>query len=351
MFGKLADKYTLDSLILRQTDFSSNTNGQQGPNMPLNKNMFTINVLAFVFSLPLTNYALASQNTSQAPGYKISLNQGITYEDFYWNIAGNPTPDILSELNWRDMELARTTLSLEAKQSRLISRIEINYGRITSGRNQDSDYFQSGRTDEFSRSYSSVSGETIGFNLSLGYEIPLTTRSPLTLSPMVGFSKYEQRLGTHNGTKVIGHNGTESIPVNVPLVGLDSSYDTDWQTFWLGGELSWRTAPRLSIHAGYQYHFNIDYTARANWNLRTDFQRPISYIHQAENGSGHKFSLTTGYKLKSNLILNLNYTYVTIKATDGLDTTFLVNNTQPTTKLNIAELESHSVLIGLTWAP
>ena len=302
----------------------------------------------FIASCP--SYA----SEQEPPSYAFSLNHGTKYEEFYWTISGNPTPNILSELEWRDMELQHTQLSLAASQANFITRFEFDYGSINSGENQDSDYSGNNRTQEWSRSLADVSGETIGINLLMGYEFPLTPTDRFLLTPMFGFYKYEQRLGMLNGTKVINGfdtNSNSSITSDIPLVGLDSSYDTNWNTKWLGAEFTWNLHDRISLVFQHEYHFDIDFSATANWNLRSNLEHPVSFTHDADEGEGHRISFSVHYQILPSMKINAFYDYYQIEVTDGLDRTYFSDNTEGTTRLNIAETESSSFRIGLSWTP
>ena len=223
---------------------------------------------------------------------------------------------------------------------------------IASGRNQDSDYFEDNRQNEFSRSYSDVSGETLDLNLALGYQFLLPETNAVMLIPMIGVAKFEQRFGMHNGVKTVAHDGNNIIPVNIPLTNLDSSYDTDWSTKWLGGDLAWRVNPRIQLTIGYQYHFDIDYSATANWNSRPDLQHPVSFIHEADDGEGHLLSLSTQLQIQPKVYIEILYSYFKIRATDGVDTTYFSNGSPAlSTGLNIAETKSNSLMLGISWTP
>jgi hypothetical protein len=363
----LADKYTLVDVSLG-TRCAWSTSPQlpcqqelrpkanEGLLMNLIKNTASVFTL-LLFCFPLPSVADNDTNSSSKPQFKLGLSQGIKHEDFYWSISGGPSPNILSELQWNNMDLQYTQLKLDAKQQRFLARIEFDYGQVTSGWNQDSDYYQDNRTEEYSRSYSDVNGETLGFNLALGYEIQPSKSRIRSLTPMIGFSKYEQKLGMRAGEQVIRDVGTINNPniilldPPIPITGLDSSYDTDWNTLWAGGEINFLVEPKFEITFGYQYHFNIDYSATANWNLQPAFQHPVSFTHEAGEGHGHRFNFSAHYQFRPALQFNFYYTYFKLKATDGLDVTYYPDNTTATTGLNIAETESHSVTLGLTWTP
>ena len=305
---------------------------------------------AVVVSLLLLQLVHANEQ-DDTPKYALKLSQGITHSEFHWSINGNPSPNILSELHWRDLEIDQTQLRFDLKQQNFRYRFEVGYGSISSGKNQDSDFLNNNRQNEFSRSYSDVSGETIDFGFTLGYDLILSKPNRLIFTPMIGLSSFEQRLGMHNGTKVIDYNGINISPTNEPLIGLDSSYDTDWDTRWFGGEIHWQVISKLRLNLNYQYHYDIDYFATANWNLRTNFQHPVSFIHKAERGEGHLASLSASYQIHPQLQLSAHYSYLKLKATEGLDITYFSNNTAGATGLNIAEVKSNSLLLGIIWIP
>ena len=304
---------------------------------------------AIVFSVISTPTVLA---TPTQPNYEFSLSQGISHEEFHWSINGSPSPNILSELHWRNMRMDQTHLRFDVENKGFFYRFEASYGSISAGRNQDSDFLNDDRQNEFSRSYSDVSGETIDFNLALGYDLHLGKNQAFFFRPMIGISQFEQRLGMHNGIQTIGIVEGNIVPINnAPIPGLDSSYDTDWDTKWLGGELRLRPHHRLQITFNYQYHYDIDYFAVANWNLRSDFRHPVSFTHKAERGDGHIATLRSNVQINPNFQLFMDYSYMTMKAKKGIDTTFSASNTTSSTGLNIAETKSNTLMLGITWTP
>ena len=311
--------------------------------------------------LILTSQIVSANEQISTPIYKVSIKQGITHEDFSWSIDGIPPPkyerftkvNILSELQWRNMEIHQTELNLEIVNKRILLALNASHGLISSGENQDSDYADDNRQNEFQRSYSDINGETLKLNLALGYELPLLSNK-VTLTPKFGLLKHEQKLGQRNGTTVISDydiDNNVSIASNIPITGLDSSYDTDWNTKWLGAKLQWHLTPNTEIGFDYQYHFDIDYSAKANWNLRTDFEHPVSFIHESDKGKGHFLSLSSQYQFHPQWWLSLTYSYFRIEATDGIDITYFSNNTTGSTGLNIAKTTSNTLMLGLTWTP
>jgi len=64
-------------------------------------------------------------------------------------------------------------------------------------------------------------------------------------------------------------DGVQIIPASGPFPGLASSYDAQWIGPWLGAEALIEAERGWSIMANFEYHL-ADYSASANWNLRTD---------------------------------------------------------------------------------
>lgn len=79
---------------------------------------------------------------------EIYFKTGYRRDELRWNKAGpGGQPNILSELTWKDIEIATVNLgaTLYTKENWLVN-LDFLYGEIYDGKNQDSDYFGNNRT-------------------------------------------------------------------------------------------------------------------------------------------------------------------------------------------------------------
>lgn len=139
------------------------------------------------------------------------LKVGYRHDDLQWSIAGaDGTPNILSELTWKDIKIATissgTTLLFA---SNWLINLNLLFGSIYSGENQDSDYLGDNRTLEFSRSNNSGDeGSVLDISAATGYNwtFPFNQKSPypnIELRPQIGLSYYSQNLKATDGNQTV----------------------------------------------------------------------------------------------------------------------------------------------------
>ena len=266
-----------------------------------------------------------------------------------WNIAGNSDgtdPNILSELTWKDLNIYELSLGFSTLVKRAVYfRAYMNYGRINSGENQDSDYSEDNRQGEFSRSNNSTDdGDTIDVSLGAGFILPLFTDS-FTIMPMVGLSYHSQNLTITDGY--------QTIPPLGAFPGLDSTYEAEWRGPWVGLEMQldletgWRALQRIYPFAGFEYHWAL-YDAKADWNLREDFDHPLSFEHEAE-GNGIRIVAGLGASLTEKWSLEVGYAQQEWSAEDGIDRVYFSDGTYGETRLNEVNWESRSLGLAVRY--
>lgn len=283
-----------------------------------------------------------NMDASLAPGYRV--------EDFRWNIAGSPAgPNILSELSWESLQVAQLkgTVAL-THDSGLQLRGSLTQGRIVSGDNQDSDYLGDDRTLEFSRSNNDGGGDDLrDASVALGWAFHLSGRpwgywrgGTSYLVPLVGYARHDLNLRMRDGN--------QTIPATGSFAGLNSTYRARWGGPWVGLEFVDEEPDDLHGFLRFEYH-RARYEAEADWNLRTDFQHPVSYTHEAD-ARGYVFSLgfytpAAPRKFAWRLVLD----YQNWKAESGLDRTFFSDGSVGTTRLNEVNRESWAISYGIQY--
>ena len=276
------------------------------------------------------------------------INTGYRRDDLDWSIAGpGNTPNVLSELKWRDIEIATLNIgSTLYLQSNWLVNLDLVYGRVFDGKNQDSDYFGNNKTLEFSRSNNDADkGDVLDISAAFGYrwQLPLDQQHAypaIELRPQAGLSYHSQNL------KIV--DGFQTIPATGSFSGLDTNYDATWFGPWLGLDSRMKFSNDFSVALNIEYHY-IDYDATANWNLRSDFAHPESFTHEAK-GYGFVGSLSSQLRLNNTLSLNLSVDYQDWQADrDGVDKTFFANGTSSTTKFNGVNWRSFGANLGLIY--
>jgi len=295
-------------------------------------------------------------------GFDFDLSAGYRVDQLDWNIAGNTAgtnPNILSELTWDDLESYQITARGRAVMAnpRLpvggVIRGSFSYGDLFSGSNQDSDYFGDNRTREFSRSSNNADDGTV-WDASLGGGVVFfMAGGKFSLTPLLGGSYHKQNLSMNDGYQTVSDLSQApplppgiTLPPIGPIAGLDSTYETEWRSGWLGLDLDYLPTPVFSVHGTVEVHGG-NYEATGNWNLRSDLQHPNSFKHTSDNAYG----LVTNLGLRAGgpqLQLTVDFYYQKWQADDGVDRTYFSDGTYGITKLNEVNWEATSINAGLS---
>jgi len=272
----------------------------------------------------------------------LDLDVGYRTDKLDWNIASNAsgtsTPNILSELSWDDLRIRQLGASWRLTRADGVQlHAHIDYGWIVDGRNRDSDYLGNNRTQEFSRSDNDTNGDYV-WDLALagGMRVPIT--DVFAFIPSVGVSHHAQLLRITDGN--------QTIPPSGPFPGLDSTYRTQWTGPFIGAEINAAIGARVQAFVRMEHHW-ANYYAKANWNLRSDFQHPRSFEHEAD-GTGRLLAvgLSSG-PLWSGWRARLTYQYQKWRTDPGIDRVFFDDGSVAITRLNEVNWTSRALLLGL----
>jgi len=281
---------------------------------------------------------------------EIGLHSGYRLDELDWNIAGNNSQgqyiNVLSELDWEDLEIwqigatGKLSVGNLTAPYRTYIRGSVNYGWITDGTVRDSDYDGTNRTMEIYRSYSATEDDNIfDGSIGLGFEKDFW-QDRLTLGLLGGFSYHKQNLRLTNGVLVIPHN----LPIN----GLNSTYESKWYGPFAGIDLKLLATPHFFLFGSIQYHWS-DYEGEADWNLRSDFAHPVSFRHEADNADGLVATLGGSYLFSKNWALDLAFVYRDFSASDGIGLTYMATGFSIVTKFNEANWQSSTVNAGFSY--
>lgn len=280
---------------------------------------------------------------------EFTVSSGFRRDWVNFTIAGTSagtSPNVLSELKWNKIDSFQYRLQGDVviREHFVIDGLAA-YGGIFNGENRDSDYLGNNRAGEFSRSNnSSDEGEVMDFSGALGYRIILPSPESLMvndawLTGLVGYS--------YNVQHLVITDGFQGIPATGAFDGLHSKYDTRWQGPWIGLECEGRRQ-KITALARFEYHF-IDYYAKADWNLRSDFQHPKSFEHEADEGYGLVLRLGLQYEMTRSLDLSFITDIQDWKTGHGIDRTFHSSGTTSETRLNEAKWQSLGFMLGLKY--
>ena len=287
--------------------------------------------------------------------YDISVGAavGTRTGDLSWNIAndstGTLTPNILSELSYDNVQYSEFEAHADVRMrygflENTVFGLKFKTGTASSGDISDSDYNGDNRTEEYSRSRSSAEGSTTrDIEISLGYLIALG--NDVTLTPMAAYSVNQQNMEMTEGTQVVSSN-TNTLSLGQFKTNLNSSYDAQWNGFWVGGKLAWKNTVH-KVSAQIQLH-RSDYYAEANWNLRSDFAHPKSFAHWAD-GSGTSLSFGYQYSVSKRFTISFKAFNESWKTDAGRDVVFFADGSRGATKLNEVNWDSSGYTLGLAF--
>jgi Protochlamydia outer membrane protein len=271
----------------------------------------------------------------------IGLGTGYRNGDLNWNFGDPNGVDVISELEWDDMDIAQFSFNGNLKlRNNIRFGLDFGFGIISDGDSRDSDYNQDNRQGEFSRSFANVGGhDVIDVSTYLGYEFTpkLFNHYRSTITPLIGYSYHEQNIQFEDGVQI--------IPATGPFSGvLDSEYRASWYGPWIGFEFE-VLKNNWSITTQYSHHW-AEYYADATWNLRTNFAQPKSF-EQISEGEGDRVSLTLTKHWKSDWDAFLNFGMETWDTSSGLDRVFFANGNVIESTLNEANWDSWWAGIGV----
>lgn len=275
-------------------------------------------------------------------GY-LRLSTGYRRDETSFNIAsdasGDATPNVISELSWT---LPAAQIRLDAgwtHASGFALRGHLAYARALAGTVQDSDYALDDRQAEFSRSYSDPAGSSAyAYSLGVGWRFALTRDADLTA--LIGAARTRASYRMRDGDQV--------IPALGAFAGLDSRYEPDWRSGWLGFDVDARPDPRLVVRTGLKYHW-FSYQAQADWNLRGDFAHPLSF-RQSGNGAGWEADFGADWALASHHFVSLDVSAAQLRLKDGDNVFHSADGTTSTQRLNGVTSDSWGVRLGYRYA-
>lgn len=284
---------------------------------------------------------LAARETVEPP-FEYGLSLAYRNDNLTWS-TGTSSVDTASELSWKETNITQVNLAAKAKllDDWFIQGVFLT-GAVISGNNRDSDYAGNQRTQEYARTESKSGGSVADLTLGFGrvWRVRLKDdEGVLRVAPAMGFSFHTQSLTMSDGMK--------TVPFEAALSGLNNNYETLWRTAWLGIDLNWKVWQNLSVNAGMQYH-RAEYSAKANWNLRSDLAHPVSFEHSA-NGHGSVLSLGLCYSVNNNLLLNSTLAYQRWSTNAGLDRTYQSSGQIIDDTLNPVDWRSNSISFGLIY--
>lgn len=241
------------------------------------------------------------------------FGSSMRYDRLDWSIAGfDDTPNILSELKWRDLEIFQLEGQITySNDCNWFMRLDGDYGWIYKGRNTDADYAGNDRTNIFSLAKTNAGrGNVWDVSLGGGYAIELFQEN-FSITPLLGISVNAQQLTMYDGELIIN----ELFDFLGPFDGLHNTYETVWYGPWIGFDLFYKPSEIWNIWSNFEYHW-ARYEGTGHWNLRADIMDDFHHIANAQG-----FLIRTGilYHLTENWIAGLRGSYQIWTTTCGSD--------------------------------
>lgn len=276
---------------------------------------------AIVSGFVLLVLSLAASSVVAEMYTNTSVNLGYRADSLDWSIAGDSTgnnPNILSELSWKNLGIFQVGIESDISISqRVYVRSNLSGGYIFAGEVQDSDYAGDNRTLEFSRSVNDADGGYVwDASVGIGYElwtVDTVVGRHLRIIPTLGYSFSQQNLTLTNGNQVIPATGSFS--------DLDSTYTANWYGPWIGADL-WFELSDSNYMIFRMEHHRADYFAEADWNLRTEFQHPVSFEQETDDATGYVLSFSWHHTPKNEWQYSVRLDYQHWTADKGVDRTF-----------------------------
>ena len=326
-----------------------------------NRKGFALMMSRLFYAFGVTVLALLVATPVWSGEADIALRSGFRHDELRWSIGGGGL-DVLSELQWKDLEIfqmegyGRYLWKRPEGAFDVAVRASAGYGWIVHGKNRDSDYAGPDRSDEWSRSSNGADqGEVLDLSLAGGLQFPLTGKG-VSITPLLGYSYHEQNLTLRDGMQVLSDQtladrffgaGEVTVPALGPFPGLDSTYATQWYGPWTGVEMVYSPVARFSLAGRLELHL-VDFRAEADWNLRSDMQHPKSFVQKA-TGYGLVGEVTGKYALDSRWGVELALAYSDWRAEDGTDRIYLADGTRASTRLHEVCWTSLALNLGLVF--
>ncbi len=281
-------------------------------------------------------YATIAQVKKEKNNIALSLFSGYQTDNLRWSIAGNiqgTTPNILSELKWK--KLQSIVVGGEVKWNiwkGLMIDGYFSQSYIVAGKVTDTDYGEDNRTAPAYYGYfNSNKGGATSVRLMAGYALLLHKK--ITVTPWLGYTANSQSLYL--------------LPndANTPA-SLKSTYATTWNGAVAGIDLKAHVANKVFIQPSILY-YQIKYTGKADWNLISIFQHPLSFKDVA-NGFSIQPSFKISYQFAKQASVYFTGEYFYWDTGKGTDDLYLSAGPTVPTQFNEAERNGFVAAAGIS---
>lgn len=308
-----------------------------------------------IISLFLAGWCTFTIPSAEAGTWTLDLMGGVQKTKFGWTIAGGGgTPNILSELTF-ESTAPRGGFNLRWLSESETFFVDARgiYGLHVDGEIRDDDFSANDRQGLFSRSNSSIGGNSLyGVHVQLGWRFYNTERIAFAVTAGYLFDYSAFRMTTP-ATQIVPPGGLD-------LNGLNSMYNARWNTVTVGLEMQVPLRP-LPLAFLFKSHFwpTVKYTGKGFWNLRAEdppccpgagFQQNPSFRHEAD-GFGGDVDVSLLLRMTSHWHATVGYQRVLMSTRSGTDETFFNDGSHVTIPFNGADLRASAwyVSLGYRW--
>ena len=264
---------------------------------------------------------VAGQDTATWPRLNVRVSTGYQQENLHWSIAGNSAgqgPNVYSELKWRHVSGPLAEIALEGNPwKRWCFFIDGSRVFTRSGKVSDTDYGADNRADVVYREeFDSHEGYSYSLLAGVGYR--LLSGPSLRLTPYFGYGLSGESFS------ILDPGGVYAF--------LNSHYTTTWKGPLVKVDAAGRLAGRWDWEANIVYH-QVNYEAKADWNLISTFSHPVSFRHEAD-GYGVDAGAGLRYRAGRYLTLRAGAGYFNWQTGKGIDALYLSSGGTDQTQLN-----------------
>jgi hypothetical protein len=286
-------------------------------------------------ALVLFSLTAHSQNQSKKPKFILDASSGYYTENFNWSIAGNINDryvNILSELRWKKIKGVQLNINGEYNFWKgLFVKGNLSKAFITSGKVSDTDFGRDNRQDTlFHDNFNSDQGNITSWDADIGYKISIAKK--YSVAPFVGYGITAQSLFVLRDYGNVTGN-------------LRSTYETKWNGLTMGLSFIIPVHERITITAQSTYR-QLNYSAKANWNLIEDFEHPVSFRHKAK-GYSIENNIVVHYLFNEKISVSLNGQLGYWTTGKGTDTLYRTNGEVDVTQLNRVHRNSTALGAGI----
>ncbi len=308
--------------------------------------------LPAVFVVSLNAQPALSSDNFRIVKSGIDLGLGYRSDQLDWSISVNSDTSALSQLSWDDLDVfqLQATGWLEIEKvpyvkKNFLATANVAFGKIFGGTARDSDYISGSPGDEWSRSISDADdGLTVDIYGAIGPIFEISKVAGLSVIPLIGYGFDMQNLTMTNGRQVVSKLASHAIG---SLSGLDNTYTAYWHGPWVGTDVDYLVGSEMKISFGVEYHW-FDYFAQADWNLRTAFEHPVSFEHEA-SGTGLVWKIAGSYQIDKKWSWLFSGQIRNWHTDSGTDRTYFSNGQVGTLRLNGVNWDSYDLTTGLCY--